>query len=345
MRRRSFLILAAAMGTVEMALSSSQKKPVGIGLLGASHPHAEGKLEVLRSSPDFSIVGVCEHEPKLRQTLKEQDITLLSRKDLLRHPEIQVIAVESPVRDHATDGLAVLEAGKHLHLEKAPTDNMAAFQKIVELARKKDLLLQIGYMWRYNPGIPKAVEAAREGWLGSIYMVKATIGIQLAAGRRPELAEFAGGIMFELGGHLIDPLVRLMGRPRKVTPFLRKDGAFNDVLKDNTVAVLEWDRAIGFVQGSTLQPGFSRYRALEIHGTNGCAIVNPLEPPALTVDLATPTGPYPKGIQKIDVPPYRRYVDDFAELAAAVRGERKLRITYDEDLMVHEALLRCSGMF
>jgi len=28
-----------------------------------------------------------------------------------------------------------------------------------------------------------------------------------------------------------------------------------------------------------------------------------------------------------------------------VRGERKLRITYDEDLMVHEALLRCSGMF
>ena len=43
--------------------------------------------------------------------------------------------------------------------------------------------------------------------------------------------------------------------------------------------------------------------------------------------------------------PYERYVGDMIELAAAVRGETKLRVTYDEDLMVHEALLRASGMF
>ena len=128
-------------------------------------------------------------------------------------------------------------------------------------------------MWRYNPGIVKVLEAAREGWLGSIYMVRANIGNQLAANRRPEWAEFSGGVMFELGCHVIDPMVRLMGRPRNVTATLHKDGAYADTLRDNsTTAVLH--RADGLV-------------------------------------------------------PF----------------QRKLRTTYDENLLVQEALLRCSGMY
>lgn len=340
MHRRSFLTLAAG-----AAADSFQRPPIGIGFLAASHSHAEGKLAVVRSSPDWRLIGVCEPEPRLQETLGKQGVTLLAREELLRRPDIQVIAVESPVRDHAADGLAVLEAGKHLHLEKAPADNMAAFQRVVDLARHRGLLLQVGYMWRYNPGIGKALEAARQGWLGSVYLVRANIGNQLAAKRRPEWAEFAGGIMFELGCHVIDPVVRLMGRPRKITPYLRKDGAFDDKLKDNTLAVLEWDKAIGMVQGSTLQPNSSRYRALEIHGTNGCTIVNPIEQPALTIDLEQPAGPYGKGVQKVPLPKYRRYVDDFVELAAAVRGETKLPVAPEEDLLVHEVLLRASGMF
>ncbi len=340
MHRRLFLSLAA--GT---AANSLQRPPIGIGFLGASHSHADGKLEVVRSSPDWHLIGVCEPDSKLQETLRKQGVTLLAREELLRHPDVRGIAVESPVRDHAADGLAVLEAGKHLHLEKAPADNMAAFQQVVDLARNRGLLLQVGYMWRYNPGIVKALEAARQGWLGSVYFVRANIGNQLAAKRRLEWAEFAGGIMFELGCHVIDPMVRLMGRPRKITPFLRRDGPFDDTLKDNTLAVFEWDRAIGIVQGASLQPGSSRYRALEIHGANGCAIVNPIEQPELTIDLEKAAGPYGQGVQKVSLPKYRRYVDDLVELAAAVRGETKLPVTPEEDLLVHEVLLRASGMF
>ena len=340
MQRRAFLSLAAG-----AAAGAFQKPPLGIGFLGASHSHAEAKLAVVHSSTDWRLIGISESDPKVQAIVRKLGVPLLSREELLAHPEIRAIAVESAVRDHAADGLAVLEAGKHLHLEKAPADSMAAFERVVALARKKDLLMQVGYMWRYHGAIAKALEAARQGWLGSVYMIRANIGNQLAAARRPEWAEFSGGIMFELGGHLIDPMVRLMGRPRKITPFLHKDGAFDDTLKDNTVAVLEWDRAIGILQGATLQPNSSRYRILEIHGTNGCAIVNPIEPPGLVMDLAKAAGPYSAGVQKIEMPRYRRYVDDFIELAAAVRGETKLRVGPDEDLMVHEALLRASGMY
>src|ERR1017187_4084094 len=258
MDRRLFLSLAA--GT---AATAFQKTPVGIGFLGATHSHADGKLAAVRSAADLRLIGICESDPKEQEKLRREGILLFSRDELLKHPEIQVIAVESPVRSHASDGLAVLEASKHLHLEKAPADSMAGFQKVVSAARSKGLLLQVGYMWRYNPGIVLALEAGRQGWLGNIYMVRANIGNQLAANRRPEWAEFSGGVMFELGGHVIDPMVRLMGRPRSVTPTLHKDGAYPDNLKDNTFAVLEWEKAIGTVQSSTLEPGSSRYRSEE----------------------------------------------------------------------------------
>jgi len=340
MRRRSFLILTA--GT---AAGFAQKEPVTLGFLGASHSHAQGKLEVVRSLPEWRVIGACERDTKVQEMLRKQGIALLSREQLLSHPEIQVIAVESAMREHAVDGLAVLSAGKHLHLEKAPSDNMASFQRIVESGREKRLLVQVGYMWRYNTAIVKALEAARQGWLGSVYLIRASISNQLAPARRLEWEEFPGGIMFELGCHLIDPMARLMGRPSKITPFLRTDGAFGDTLKDNTLSVLEWNNAIGIVHGATMQPGSARYRAFEIQGTNGCAIVNPIEPPALTMDLQKAAGPYAAGVQKVEVPAYRRYVDDLRELAAAVRGETKLRVTAEEDLMVHETLLRCCAIY
>ncbi|MFB3827842.1 MAG: Gfo/Idh/MocA family protein [Bryobacteraceae bacterium] len=335
MLRRTFTTLAAGV---------FQKAPLGIGFLGVSHAHGAAKLETVRANPEWRLVGVSEPGAKLAESLRARGIALLSREELLRHPEIRAIAVESPVRDHAADGLAVLEAGKHLHLEKAPAADMAGFRKIVDAARRRKLLVQVGYMWRYHPAIARAIEAARQGWLGRVYMVRACIGNLLEPARRQELAEFPGGVMFELGGHVIDAVTRMMGKPLKVTPFLRTDGG-QDQLRDNTAAVLEWPRAIGLIHGATLQPNSFRYRALEVHGAGGCAIVNPIEPPVLTMDLAKPAGPYRPGVQKIEVPAYRRYVDDFVELAAAVRGETALRVTLEEDLAVHETLLRSSGMW
>lgn len=336
--RREFLALAGAGAML------ADSKPIGIGFLGASHSHFKGKLAVIRESTDWRLVGICENQRVIRESLQKENLPLLSRDELLRSPEIRVIAVESVVAVHAADARAALDAGKHLHLEKAPAASLAEFSRILKLAQRRNLLAQVGYMWRYHLGINKALEAARSGWLGPVHYLKASIATNTRREDRAELAVFAGGIMFELGGHVIDPIVRLMGAPKKVTPFLRTDAGYSDSLRDNTVAVLEWERAIGVVQTSTLESDAFRRRSFEIHGANGSVIVNPIEPPALQFDLAQAAGPYPAGAQKIPLPDYRRFVDDFAELAAAARGEGKLRVTPEQDLMVQQALLQCSGM-
>jgi predicted dehydrogenase len=271
---------------------------------------------------------------------------MLGREELLGDSSIRVVAVESDVKPHAEHAQWALEAGKHLHLEKPPSDNMADLRRLVDLAERKRLLVQMGYMWRYHPGINAAIEAARRGWLGDVYLVRGTMNTLIGPDRRPEWALFHGGQMFEQGGHLIDPMVRLLGRPEKITPFLRHHGKYDDKLADNTLAVFEYPRALGIICSSVLQPGATAHRAFEVFGSNGTAVVRPIEqPPTLTIDLAKAAGPYSTGSQSVKLPPFRRYVGDFEELADAVRKRRPLSITPREDLIVHEALLRASEMW
>jgi predicted dehydrogenase len=139
-------------------------------------------------------------------------------------------------------------------------------------------------------------------------------------------------------------MVRLMGRPLKVTSTLKRHGPFDDSLMDNTVAILEWEGALGVITSATLQPGAGPHRSLEIFGSNGTAVVRPIEAPALQIDLVKPAGPYQSKSQQVPLPAYRRYVDDFVELATAIRSRKPLSVSSNEELLVQETLLRASEM-
>ena len=93
-----------------------------------------------------------------------------------------------------------------------------------------------------------------------------------------------------------------------------------------------------------MQPASGAHRMFEVQGTNGTATIAPIEPPDVTIELANPAGPYKKGKQQLPMPEYKRYVDDLAELAAAVRGQKKLSASLDDEMLVQETLLRASGM-
>jgi predicted dehydrogenase len=346
-RRRFIKSSVAALGIMPTALSTiaapdPERRKIKIGFLGASHSHAMGKLKVIEESPDFELVGIVEESETVRRPFQQMGVKILSRNELFN--ACTVVAVESAVRDHVAHARLALEAGKHLHLEKPPADTLQAFQELVALARKRNLLLQTGYMWRFNPGFVAAMEAAKRGWLGEIYLVRATMNSHVSPENRLEWAEFKGGAMFELGSHLIDAVVRLLGRPKAVAPFLKTHGQFADTLADNTMAVLEFPKATATITTATLQPNAGAHRSFEILGTNGTALLKPIEPPALQIDLAKAAGPYSAKSQAVTLPAYRRYVACFAELAEAVRGQRPLSVSLEEELLVQETLMRACEM-
>jgi len=342
MNRRHFLCTTAiALLPSQLPGAETPKPRIPIGFLGVTHSHGLEKLRLLLKSPDFHVVGVCEQDAAARAACGQLGVTLLDPVALLERS--RVIAVEGPVRDHAPHALLALRAGKHVHVEKPAAVDLSDMKQMVALAREKKLLLQSGYMWRHHPGLNAIMEAARQGWLGEIFMVRASISNNLAAARRPEWGEFSGGGMFELGSHLVDAVVRLLGRPKSVTPFLRRHGAFNDEFKDNNVAVLEFDRALAVITNTAMQAAGNPARAFEVLGANGSAMLQPIEPPGLKMDLVKAAGPYRAGLQTVPFS-YTRYEAGFVELAAALRGERTLGVSLDEELLVQETVLKASGM-
>jgi predicted dehydrogenase len=330
-QRRGFLLGMA--GTA----AAAPGRRIRIAFLGVSHSHARAKVDIARRSDRWDLAGVWEPDPQVAGRFKADGLALLERDKLLGDSSIEVVAVESEVRDHASLAKLGLEAGKHVLVEKPPADTMEALRGLLDLAEKRRRILQVGYMWRYHPGINAALDAAKQGRLGDVYQVRGTIHTSIAPAMRLELARFRGGQMFELGCHLIEPMVRLLGRPDRVTPVLRKHGGYQDGLVDNTMAIFEYPRALATITSASMHPGAGPLRSFEILGTKGTAVVQPLEPPELTFHLAA-------GPQKQPLPEYRRYVDEFAALAAAIRDGKPLVTTPEQELLVQETLLRACDM-
>jgi predicted dehydrogenase len=161
---------------------------------------------------------------------------------------------------------------------------------------------------------------------------------------RRALAEYRGGIMFELGCHLIDLVVGILGAPKRVAPHVQHVAKSDDTLQDNMLAVFDYPRAIATVKSSALEvEGFAR-RHLTVCGTEGTFHIQPLDSPAVRVALSTARDKYRTGYQDVALPKYERYLDDAADIARVIRGEKASDFSYDHDLAVQEAVLAACGL-
>jgi predicted dehydrogenase len=328
MNRRELLLASLAAASPMAAAPASPR--IRVAMLGTEHSHAAGKRKVLEHSTDYELAAVCELGPRA--------------EELLADASIQVVVVEGKPWEVVEWGAKVIGAGKHLHLEKPPGNQMAPFRKLVEEARDKKLLLQVGYIWRFHQGIAAAFAAARQGYLGEVFSVRGTINTDLQPAARADLARFRSGMMFELGCHIIDRVVDLLDRPVRVHSRLRHDTSIADALADNTLAVLEYDKAMAVVSSAARQAGASQHRSFEILGANGSIVIQPVEPGTkMQVTLREAHGPYKAGSQQIDLPPQPRYAGDFRDLARAIRTHTPLQFSYDHELLVEETLLRACG--
>jgi predicted dehydrogenase len=333
MTRRDFLATNAV-----VAASGAATRPIGTAFLGASHSHTAGKLKVIRASPSFQLISVWDEDEEVRKKLAAQGMQIVGPEEMLRDRAIEAVVVESDVPDHQRHALMALSAGKHVHVEKPPSTDVVGFRQLLDLAGRKKLILQQGYMWRHHPAFRMLEEQVRSGVIGDVYLVTAVIDKTLEAERRPEWARFRGGQMFEQCSHLIDPLVRLMGRPDRITPFLKKSGKFSDSLADNTVAIFEFPGSMGVVTGSALHPDGNRRRSFTVNGTLGTLAIDPIEPGSLWLEVKKAAR------RKLETAPYVRFEDDFRELAAAIREGKPMSVSPSQDLMVQEAVIEASGM-
>jgi predicted dehydrogenase len=350
MNRRQFLARSAAVAAAVGAgarSAAAQQDPLPCGLLGINHSHAFDVLEVLRQSPDYRVVGVCEPDAAVRAEFQDQpllkDLRWLTEDELLGDPGVRMVAVESDVPRLLDLGRKVIDAGKHLHLDKPAGASLPVFKALLDEAERRQLLVQMGYMFRYNPGFDLVRKAVGDGWLGEVYSIRASMCTDINEKKRRIMAHHPGGLMLELGCHLIDMIVLLLGPPKKVIPYLRHDAPVDDSLADNTLAVLEYDHALVTVESAAMEPAAFPARRFKVAGTGGSAILQPLEPPAARLALREPRGGYKAGEQAVPLENVPRHVRDFADLAACIRGEKTFAYTKQHDYDVQQTVLRACG--
>jgi predicted dehydrogenase len=317
------------------------------GQIGVGHPHAS-KIGVYRQSADYEVVGVVEPDESLRRAAVASDLYAglkwMSQEQLLNVPGLQVVGVETRVDDSLAAAEACVAASMHVHLDKPAGYSLPHFKRILDAAARKHLAVQMGYMYRYNPAIVLLRDVLAKGWLGEPFEVHAVMSKLVDAGGRRELAPYRGGTMFELGCHLIDLVIGMLGPPDKVHPFARHSSDVGDELFDNMLAVLEYPKATATVRSSINEvEGFAR-RHLAICGSEGTMHIQPLDDPAAHVALGTARGTYAAGYQDVSFPNYTRYIDDAADLARIVRREKDSDFSYEHDYQVQKTVLLASGL-
>lgn len=95
-------------------------------------------------------------------------------QDLLQDPEIDAVAVATPVGTHFELGMAALRAGKHLWLEKPMTETLLQARKLVDEAERRQRIVFVDHTFIYTGAVRKMGDLIKSGELGRVYYYDST---------------------------------------------------------------------------------------------------------------------------------------------------------------------------
>jgi predicted dehydrogenase len=359
--RRRFLgtTIGAGVGTAAGAwlhpavlAADPPKERIKIGQIGIGHNHASAKMATFRKLADqYEVVGVVEPSPEWRKK-RENDpayrgLKWMTEEELFNTKGLKAVAVETAVPDLVPTGIRCVKAGMHIHLDKPGGETIEPFKELVDEAGRRGVAVQLGYMYRNNPAVQFCQRAVREGWLGQVFEIHAVMSRMQPLSYRKWLGQFRGGSMYIFGCHMIDLVVRMLGKPDRVTPFQRQTQPDVKVF-DNGLAVLEYPRTTVTIRTASLEVEGYQRRQLVVCGDEGTIDIRPIEtldihpqpPLRLQLALAKPRDSYRKGYQEVGFSPMKgRYDDQLIELARVMRGEIANPYPLSHELAVQEVLL------
>jgi predicted dehydrogenase len=144
---------------------------IKIGVIGYGY-WGPNLVRTFAEAQHGTVVAVSDLDPKkLAQVNKRYPAVKTTNdfQDLLRNPEIDAIAIATPVSTHFEFGMAALKAGKHLWLEKPMTETSLQARKLVDEAAKRNLTLFVDHTFVYTGAVRKMGDVIKSGDLGRVY--------------------------------------------------------------------------------------------------------------------------------------------------------------------------------
>ncbi len=181
--------------------------PVRIGVVGLGYwgPNLARNFDAI---PAAQLVWCCdplaEHRESVRERFPQVRVTGEIR-ELLSDPDLDAVALATPVPTHAELSATVLEAGKHCFVEKPLAQSVGEAERVLAAAAQNDRLLMVGHLLEYHPGVQKLKELADSGELGErIYYIYGN-RLNLGKLRADENA------LWSLGAHDVSVVLHLAG--------------------------------------------------------------------------------------------------------------------------------------
>ena len=149
---------------------------VKFGVIGYGYwgPNVVRNLASLEGS---QVRAIAEVNPTARvraQKAYPQVHVTPNASEVISSPEIDAIAVVTPVWTHYELVKAALESGKHVFVEKPFTSNVAQGEELINLAQQKNLKIMVDHTFLFTGAVKKISQLLEEGTLGKLYYYDST---------------------------------------------------------------------------------------------------------------------------------------------------------------------------
>jgi predicted dehydrogenase len=255
---------------------------VRIGIIGMGNigKHHAGYLLAGKVSR-CELTAVCSTSPDKLESYDTKDVKIFGDAlELIRSKAVDAVIIATPHYQHTSLGIAALEAGLHIMVEKPISAHKADAERLIAAHRRHDKLV-FGTMvqLRAEPRYEKIKKLIRDGDFGEIVRVNwintdwfRSDAYYASGAWRAAWRGDGGGVLLNQCLHNLDVLQWLCGMPARVRGFCQF-GRFHQIeVEDNLTAYFEWPNgATGvFVSSTREAPGANRF---EIVGTRGTLVL------------------------------------------------------------------------
>lgn len=262
-----------------MASTSSQAaaSPLRVAIIGYGLAGAVFHAPLISSTPGMSVAAIVTSNQQ-RQAQARRDFPgaaiLSSSEEIWRDPaRYDLVVVATPNRAHLPLGLAALNAGLPVVIDKPLATSVADAGQLIEASKRRGKLLTVFQNRRWDNDFLTVRKVIDADLLGPLTRFESHYDRYRATPRAGAWREYAdpeegGGLLYDLGSHIIDQALLLFGKPVRVYAEMdrRRPGALVD---DDTFVALHFAsgiRAHLWMSVVARVPG-PRFRVLGLRGT------------------------------------------------------------------------------
>src|SRR5688500_17956225 len=190
------------------------EKKNGWGLIGTGRIAEERVLPGINAHKGNRLVGVVSRDRGRADTFAKKfgaEHAYTSYDELLRNPDVTVVAIHTPNSRHAEQASAAARAGKHVFCDKPMATSVADAERMVRECEKAGVKLGINFHNRFMPPFIEIRRIIASGEIGEVHLVQAEVSPGARSGGRlatwrvdPALAGL--GTTYSIGVHLYDIL-------------------------------------------------------------------------------------------------------------------------------------------